>query len=482
MKKMANSILQYMAPDSLRGRFLRSSVFLTAGTGIERALRLVRYMILARLIVREQMGLVAICVAVLTMFEAAGEVGIRFSVIQNKIGDRYDYLNAAWWFQTARALLLTAAGIAAAGWIAHFYEEPALTNLLRVAFLAVLFNGMVSPGSHVLEKKLHFGRYVILTQGSMLIGLIRLVLSFVMCPFLPRLRIDRQAIKDLSAFAKGMWGMPLLTLIAFQADVFVLGKMVPKDLVGIYFLASQLARIPRDLAMQIVGKLLLPIFSLKQDEKESLQKGLCQATRWVTLMVGPLTGFFAACAAALLVILYTPDCAIATTAFMLMTLTTFLRVQAIIMANMYYAIHALNQQRIFVTVRVVVMAILLVPLIQIMGITGAALAVLAGELSGFILQMPMLNRRIRLTSWQYLKNLVPGVILGAAVALACWLISYTLKPSYGWMLTVGLCVLTAGYIVGGVWQFKQLKQLLQYGLSRSSQASGDNQINDERTL
>jgi hypothetical protein len=50
------------------------------------------------------------------------------------------------------------------------------------------------------------------------------------------------------------------------------------------------------------------------------------------------------------------------------------------------------------------------------------------------------------------------------------------------MLTVGLCVLTAGYIVGGVWQFKQLKQLLQYGLSRSSQASGDNQINDERTL
>jgi len=153
MKNAVNSILQYMASDSLRGRFLRSSVFLTAGTGIERAMRLVRYMVLARLIVREQMGLVAICVAVLTMFEAAGEVGIRFSVIQNKIGDRYDYLNAAWWFQTARATLLATAGIAAAGWIAHFYEDPALTNLLRVAFLAVLFNGMVSPGSHVLEKK-----------------------------------------------------------------------------------------------------------------------------------------------------------------------------------------------------------------------------------------------------------------------------------------------------------------------------------------
>jgi O-antigen/teichoic acid export membrane protein len=509
MKKAVNSILQYMASDSLRGRFLRSSVFLTAGTGIERALRLVRYMVLARLIVREQMGLVAICVAVLTMFEAAGEVGIRFSVIQNKIGDRYDYLNAAWWFQTARALLLTAAGIAAAGWIADFYEDPALTNLLRVAFLAVLFNGMVSPGSHVLEKKLHFGRYVILTQGSMLIGtlltivltvmyrsvwaviigfssegLIRLVLSFVMCPFWPRLQIDRRAMKELSAFAKGMWGVPLLTLIAFQADVFVLGKMVPKDLVGIYFLASQLARIPRDLAMQIVGKLLLPVFALKQDEKESLQKGLCQSTRWVTLIVGPLTGFFAACAVALLVILYTPDCAIATTAFMLMTLTTFLRVQAIIMANMYYAIHALNQQRIFVTVRVVVMAILMIPLIQNMGITGAALAVLAGELSGFILQTVMLSRRIALTARQYLDSMTPGAAIGIAGAFVCWywMVFRGLTISAWEVLGIGLCVLTAGYIAGGVWQFKQFKYLLQHGLSRLSQPAGDNQMNDERIL
>jgi O-antigen/teichoic acid export membrane protein len=507
MKNRLNSVLQYMASDSLRGRFARSGVFLTAGTGIERALRLVRYMILARLIVHDEMGLVAICVAVLTMFEAAGEVGIRFSVIQNKIGDRYDYLNAAWWFQAARALLLTAAGIAAAGWIARFYEEPALTNLLRVAFLSVLFNGLVSPGSHVLEKKLHFGKYVIMTQGSMLIGtlltialtviyrnvwaviigfssegLIRLVLSFIICPFRPQLRIDRHAIKDLSAFAKGMWGMPILTLIAFQADVFVLGKMVPKDMVGIYFLAAQLARIPRDLAMQIVSKLLLPVFALKQDDNESLQTGLCQSTRWVTLIVGPLTGFFIVCAAALLVILYTPDCAAASVVFILMALTTFLRVQAIIMANIYYATHQLNQQRIFVTVRVVVMAALLIPLIQTMGINGAAVAVLTGELSGFVLQIAMLNRNFALPARRYLDSMTPGTLLGAAVALVCGLISYTLKPSYVWMLTVGLCILMIGYALGGIWQFKQLKQLLHHGIGEPSPTSDENPINEERII
>ncbi len=500
---MLNSVQRYMTSDDLRGRFARSGVFLTAGTGIERALRLVRYMVFARVIANDQMGLVAICVTVLSMFEAAGEVGIRFSVIQNKTGDRYEYLNAAWWFQAARALLLTAAGIAAAGWIAHFYEEPALTNLLRIAFLAVLFNGLISPGSHVLEKKLHFGKYVIMTQGSMLIGtlltialaviyrsvwaviigfsaegLIRLILSFIICPFWPRLGIDKQALKDLSAYAKGMWGMPILTLIAFNADVFVLGKMVSKDLVGIYFLAFQLARIPRDLAIQIVGKLLLPVFALKQDQKEALQKGLCQSTRWVTLMIGPLTGFFIACAASILVILYTPDCARAKTVFILMVLTTFLRVQAVITANMYYATHQLDPQRIFVAVRVAVMAALLIPLIKAMDIRGAALAVLLGELSGFILQTAMLRRNIGQPAGRYLNSMTPGILLCAAVASACWIISYSFNPSYAWMFTLGLCILAAGYIIGGIWQFNAFKQLLKGGFSKPSDA----QINNERTL
>jgi O-antigen/teichoic acid export membrane protein len=506
MRNKLNSILQYMASDSLHGRFARSGAFLTAGTAVERALRFVRYMIFARVIAHDEMGLVAICVSVLTTFEAAGEVGIRFSVIQNKIGDSCDYLNAAWWFQAVRALLLTAAGIAAAGWIAQFYEEPALTNLLRIAFLAVLFNGLISPGSHVLEKKLHFGKYVLMTQGSMLIGtvltivlaviyrsvwaviigfsaegLVRLVLSFVMCPFWPRLRIDRHAMKQLSAFAKGMWGMPILTLIAFQADSLVLGKMVSKELMGIYFLAFQLARIPRDLAMQIVGKLLLPVFALKQDDKESLHKGLCQSTRWVTLLIGPLTGFFVACAATLLVICFTPDCAAATTVFIMMALTTFFRVQAIITANMYYATHQLNPQRVFVTVRVVVMAALLIPLIQNMGINGAAMAVLVGELSGFVLQTAMLNRNLGLSPWRYIKNLLPGIFVGVAIVLVCWPISYALKSSYVWMLIVGLCVLMTGYTLGGIWQLKEIKQLFRPGRI-SPQATDDNPLNEERIL
>jgi hypothetical protein len=69
-----------------------------------------------------------------------------------------------------------------------------------------------------------------------------------------------------------------------------------------------------------------------------------------------------------------------------------------------------------------------------------------------------------------------------AVALVCWLISYTLKLSYGWIVTVGVCILMTAYTLGGVWQFNQLKQLLRHGTDISPQVSGENPLNEERTL
>jgi peptidoglycan biosynthesis protein MviN/MurJ (putative lipid II flippase) len=149
---------------------------------------------------------------------------------------------------------------------------------------------------------------------------------------------------------------------------------------------------------------------------------------------------------------------------------------------MYYATHQLNPQRIFVTVRVVVMAALLIPLIRAMDIRGAALAVLLGELSGFILQTAMLRRNIDQPAGQYLNSMTPGTLLCAAVAFTCWIISYSFKPSYAWMFAIGLCILAAGYIICGIWQFKAFKQLLKGGLKASSKTSDAAQINNERTL
>lgn len=388
---------------------------------------------MAKFLLQKDLGAVALCLAVLFMFESFSEVGIRISVIQNKKGAQQAYLNASWWLQAGRGLILGFTGIFFSKWIADFYGDPRLASFLQVFFLSLIFNNLISPGVHLLEKELRFGKYLFVYQGSALLGtlvticlilltrnvwavvigytlesLFRLVWSFLLCPFLPRLPIDKECVRELAAFARGMFGLPFLTLLAYQADIFFLGKMVPGEQVGMYSMALQIARLPRDLISQILGKLLLPLFSLKQDESDSLQAILMRVSRWLNLVLGPLTAFFIVCSVPILYVVLRPEFIEAADAFVFLCVVTFLRIQSFVISNLYFATNRLSVHRFFVILRLGILLLCIVPFIRMWGITGAALAVLTGEASGFLFQMLFLCRKISLSASTYWVSYIPG--------------------------------------------------------------------------
>ncbi|MFA5240239.1 MAG: oligosaccharide flippase family protein, partial [Phycisphaerae bacterium] len=159
LKAISNKI-SVVRGNNLKARSARGAISLGIGSILERGLRLVRNMILARLLVPDEFGLMAIVLAAATTFEAFTEVGVKQSVIHNKKGDETEYLNVAWWFQAVRGLALFVVGFIIAPWIGAFYNNPGLLPLLRVSFIAILFNGFMSPRVYVLEKKIQFGKYV----------------------------------------------------------------------------------------------------------------------------------------------------------------------------------------------------------------------------------------------------------------------------------------------------------------------------------
>ncbi|HML76540.1 MAG TPA: oligosaccharide flippase family protein [Anaerohalosphaeraceae bacterium] len=464
--------------EDLGSRFMRGGAILTAAVGLERLLRLVRSIVLAKLISSADIGLVTLVAVVLTVFETAGEAGIRLSVIQNKQGDTPAFLNASWWFQSIRGLLLTAVGIVTAGLISSWMQKPELTSLLQAAFLAVAFNALISPAAFLLEKHMRFGKYVLLNQGTMLFGTvltitlavwmrnawpmiigiaaegaIRLVLSFLMCPFKPRFSIDRGALRELFHFARGLAGMPLLILGALYADMLVVGRMLTAQQVGYYGMAALLARIPRDLAMQIVGKLLLPAFSAHQDNPDALSRGLMLASRWMTLAAGPLAAFFILWAKPLLTLAFQPEYAAAAGALAILAGVVFLRVHGVIMWNYYVATAQLKQNRLFTMVRFGLLAVLIVPMTDRFGMAGAAAAVLVGELTGFILQVFMLSFRIPKAGVGYVQNLLPGLLLGGLLASAGGILLNMTNLSMTSQFAAGISLLLIVYSVAAGWEY-----------------------------
>lgn len=433
-KTIIDNIVKLRGAD-IKAKSTRGVIALGIGTFAGRGTRFVMRMILARILAPDQIGSMAIVISFSMAFETLTEVGVKQSIIQNKQGANTSYLNVAWWIQVARGLCLFSIAVLLAPWISSFYDNPELPNLLRVAFLAIVLRGFVSPRAHVLEKEYKFGRSVFLTQGSAVLGAIitiglalvirnawalvfgfvaemaiLCILSFVFVPFLPTFRIDRKSVGELMKFARGMFGLPALTMLSFQAPVLILGTVIPLDQLGFYSYAAVFAYIPIDFYIRTVAPVVLPAFSEKQDDKKALCRGVLQTTKLTAVLFMPLTAFMACCSSELLLV-YGPDYVAMAIPFAILCLQIVIRNETVSLAGIYLAVGKPHLLRRFAIIRAVVIIGLMYPAAVRFGPLGAAVVIVLGNLAVLLLQILKAREVIDLNLSRYIRTYVPGLLM-----------------------------------------------------------------------
>lgn len=408
------------------------------------------------------------------LFEILTEMGIKQSVIQHKNGDNSEYLNMAWWFQGLRAIGLYAVAFIVAPWLCEFYfrsrvevltrypmEE--LTILIRVAFLSILFNGFISPRAHVLEKKFRFSRAVVITQGGLVLGIIititlaflirnvwaivigfaatglfRCLMSYVLCPFMPKVAYDRESFQGLYRFAKGMLGLPALTYLAFNIDVLVAGKLVSTSLVGFYGMALMLAFAPRDLFVRIISPILFSAFAEKQDDKEALCRAVLQICKLTGLFLIPLLALAVVCSSTILGLVFGRVYSVVAVPFALLCVYVLLIIQGGILASVFFGIGQPGKHRAFVSLRAIILAVLIYPAIILFGLAGAATALLLASFAAMCLQVTVVHKTIGLNILDYVISWLPGLALATPVLAVVVLVRGFTPDSPIVYLTIGL--------------------------------------------
>lgn len=460
--------------NTLKARCARSSVVLGIGAFVAKFLGFGSKVVLTRLLASEEMGLMVMILSLTALFEVLTEVGIKQSVIQHKNGAEPEYLNMAWWFQGLRAIGLYTVAFIVAPWLCEFYfsNRPEvltrysiveLTTLVRVAFLSILFNGFVSPRAHVLEKKFRFGRAVVIMQGGFVLGAIvtiilaflirnvwaivigfaatgftRCVMSYALCPFMPKFAYDRESFQGLYRFARGMLGLPVLTYIAYNIDVLVAGKLVSTSLVGLYGMARILAIAPRDLFTRIISPVLFPAFAERQDDKETLSAAVLKITRVTTLFLIPLTALAIVCRKAILTFVFGPEYSAVALAFGLLCVYVLLLIQGTVLATVFFGIGQPGKHRAFVGLRALVLAVLIYPGIKLFGLTGAAAVVVLASFVAMCVQVIVVRKVIGLNILDYAISWLPGLGLAAPVS-AVIIVARGLRPDSPMVhLTIGL--------------------------------------------
>ena len=457
--------------DRIRGSGLlakgtRSVMALGAGTVAGQGMKFIRRMILARILVPDEIGMMAIIISLSMAFEAFTEVGVKSSVIQNKRGADPDYLNIAWWMQAVRGVALFVIAFLAAPWISSFYDKPELLKLMQVSFLVILFKGFISPRAHVLEREYKFGWAVFLMQGSAVLGtvitivlafMIRNVwalvagfvaeaaiwclLSYVVVPFCPRFRIERTCLGELMKFARGVFGVPILAMISFQVPVLVLAKLITEYQLGLYSYAALLAYFPIDLYMRVINPVLLPVFSEKQEDRDSLCRTVLLITKWTAVLCIPLIVFMVCCGHGILLLVYNPEYATMAVVFGVLCLQILLRNQGAILASLYFSVGQPHLHRRFVALRAVVIAGLIYPAILYFGPLGAAAVIVLGNFAALLMQVVWCRMVIDLKFTSYLYCYNPGLLLGLPVILAIGLLWLFQIDSPLLVLIVGLLTL-----------------------------------------
>ena len=428
--------IRLLQGDSLKAKSARGVLTLGVGTGFERTLRFVRLMILTRLLIPDEFGLMAIILILVNVFETITEVGIKQSVIQNKRGADPEYLNATWWFQSLRGLGLFTIAILAAPLISSFYEKPHLLKLLQFSFIAILFRGFISPSAYVLQREYKFGRSVLLIQGSALIGTFVTIgyafwaknvwalvagylaeqgtlclLSYIVAPFRPWFGIHRECLKELTTFARRMFGLPILALIGIGTPVFVLGKFVSEERLGLYTLASQLIAFPIILFTKIISPVLLPGFSQKQDDRNSICRAVLKISGLAAAAVIPLMAFIATCASGLLLLAWGPEYVDVTIPCAVLSLLILARTEVSILSATYVAVGQPQLQRRFVALRAAIVVALIYPAITHFGLLGAAIVSVLGNYIPMLMQIFWCRRVIPLKFDHYLRCYIPGLLL-----------------------------------------------------------------------
>jgi len=258
--------------------------------GMRWALRLTGFVstaILARLLLPEDFGIVAMAAIFAGLLDTAAYTGVDLALIRGGESSR-ERLNSAWTIQLLQAAIVAVLLIVVAPAAAGYFGEPRVEIVMLWLAVRSVVDGLRNIGVVAFRKELDFAKefrfnlyaktlnlvvvvaaavwfrnYLALVVGMVSSAVVGVALSYAMHPYRPRLSL---------AAAKGLWSFSSWLLVSRigsflnrKADQLVVGGVVGTTAIGNYHVANEFATIPTSEIVMPIRGALYPTLSRLQD-------------------------------------------------------------------------------------------------------------------------------------------------------------------------------------------------------------------------
>ncbi len=292
-----------------RSRLLTGALWIAFGRISANALGIVSTIVLARMLVPDDFGLVAICVALLAVLLAISEMPLSEALIQHD-DPREAHFHTAWTMSIIRSGLTGLVVVALAEPVATFYDDDRLRPILWVMAGATAFSGLINPKLALFQRELVFRQIFFLQLGEKLAGFViavtvaivfrsywalvlgslateiaRVVISYLLRPYRPQFTLKhyREILSFSIWVTLGNW----VQAANWRADPLLFGAVLPTPLLGQFSFGQRVTRVIIGQLAQPVQQTLFPAFARARGQPGALQSAYLRAQGIVCLWIYP---------------------------------------------------------------------------------------------------------------------------------------------------------------------------------------------------
>lgn len=268
--------------------------------------------IVARILVPEDYGLIATSGIFIGFLLMVSDMGLATGLI-NKTKVRDEEYLVVFWFSVTLNLLLFILIYFMAPFIADFYNEPLLTDIIRVSALMLIFSPLKLIPNVVLMREMDFKYSAFVQMGSQATvvvavivlatngyGVWSLVYSvllgqvFQVLAYIPRMKpvtgfdLSLSKVSDTIGFGSKVMVSKLLWYFNNQSATFLIGSSLGQKSLGYYDMANTLAVAPLSKIGAIFNRVAFPAISKVKGDKSHVAQIFITMHKYLLLVSIPI--------------------------------------------------------------------------------------------------------------------------------------------------------------------------------------------------
>ncbi len=458
-----------MSENSLKSQTVRGMMWTAVNKFAVQGIGFVFGIILARLLSPSDYGLVGMIGVFTGIASAFIDSGFSSALIRKP--DRTEVDNStAFYFNIVVGLVAYGLLFIAAPFIANFYSQPVLTDIVRVVGISIILNSLCIVQNALLSARLDFKTPAKISIVSILLsGIIGIIIAYrgygvwalviqslsgtfissvlvwYLAKWRPTERFSYQSFKELFGFGSKLLASGLLATIYENLYPIVIGKRYSALDLGLYSRAIGWSNLPSLSVTSIIQSVSYPVLAKIQDDDSRLKDAYRRVLRMAAFILFPVMTGMAAIADPLVRVFITDKWA-----------DSIYLLQILCFSMMWYPIHAINlnllqvkgrsdlflRLEIYKKIAGIIILIITVPL----GLVAMCYGSVVSCVISLILNTHYTGKLLHLGFLRQMRDLLP-IFANSVMLFAIVLFCTSFIDSRLWQLISGIALGISYYII-----------------------------------